>query len=79
MYISINVLSNYFTLQSAEIISSIQCKTSDRTNMKMILKIQNMFFGMTPTCAKNIWLRRPFQMENIYVMQQNLPSKDIRS
>jgi hypothetical protein len=31
MYISINVLSNYFTLQSAKIISSIPCNSSDRT------------------------------------------------
>jgi len=46
--------------------------------MEIILKIQNMFFGMTPPSQRNIWLRRLYQMENIGFMQQNLLSNDIR-
>jgi len=46
--------------------------------MKIILKIQSMFFGMTPPCQRNIWLWRLYQIENIDFMQQNIPSKDSR-
>ena len=52
LYISINVLSNYFALQSAKIFSSTQCNTSDRANYENNFKNSKYVLRNDPSMPK---------------------------